>query len=131
MAGRVDREQFLDFNSVDVLEYNGHFTMDELLYVLGKVRGSSAGPDGVKYEMLQFLSPDGKESLLAFYNFLWTSQTFPKDWENAITVPIHKPGKNPREAASYRPIALTNVMCKVMEDLLTGVLFTTLIVIMS
>ena len=43
------------------------------------------------------------------------SQSFPTGWREAITVPIHKPGKDPREASSYRPIALTNVLCKILE----------------
>ena len=114
---KEERETPLDFTTEEVFSYNSDFTMDELLYVLGKVRGSSAGPDGIKYEMLQYLSPEGKTALLNFYNFIWVSQSFPSGWRDAITIPVHKPGKNPQEASSYRPIALTNVLCKVMKRL--------------
>ena len=107
----------LDFNTNNNLPYNADFTIGELLYVLGKVRGSSAGPDGIKYEMLQYLSPANKIKLLEFFNYLWLNQKFPSDWSKAITVPIHKPGKDPKSETSYRPIALTNVLCKVMERL--------------
>ena len=62
--------------------------------------------------------------LLEFYNRIWQTQTFPSDWANAITIPIHKPGKDPKSETSYRPIALTNVMCKVMERLVNGRLIT-------
>ena len=107
----------LDFSSAALLPYNADFTIGELLFVLGKVRGSSAGPDGIKYEMLQNLSAVNKISLLQFFNKIWSSQQFPADWANAVTIPIIKPGKDPKLATSYRPIALTNVLCKVMERL--------------
>ena len=114
---RRDAELPLNFMENGFHEYNEPFSIGELLFVLGKVRGSSAGPDGIKYEMLQNLSPQNKVKLLEFYNYLWSSQTFPDEWAHSITVPIHKPGKDFKSASSYRPIALTNVLCKVMERL--------------
>ena len=92
--------------------------------MLGKVRGSSAGPDGIKYEMIQHLSPLNKVKLLEFFNYIWQNQSFPSEWSNAITVPIHKPGKDPKSETSYRPIALTNVLCKIMERLVNRRLTT-------
>ena len=88
-----------------------------MLFVLGKVRGTSAGPDGIRYEMIQNLSPLNKIALLEFFNTIWRSQTIPEDWANAITIPILKPGKESKSPSSYRPIALTNVLCKIMERL--------------
>ena len=35
-------------------------------------------------------------------------------------VPILKPGKNPSDLSSYRPIALTAVLCKIMEKMVTN-----------
>lgn len=34
-------------------------------------------------------------------------------------VPILKPGKDAAKAGSYRPIALTTVICKLMERMVT------------
>ena len=109
--------QPLDFSTNNKLDYNEDFTIGELLFVLGKVRGSSAGPDGIRYEMLQNLSPLNKIVLLEFFNTIWRTQSFPEDWTNAITIPILKPGKESKHTSSYRPIALTNVLCKIMERL--------------
>ena len=114
----------LDFPPSSDDSYNTDFTIGELLYVLGKVRGSSAGPDGIRYEMLQNLSPLNKIELLKFFNKIWTSQIIPKDWSNAITIPILKPTKDSNLPSSYRPIALTNVLCKVMERLVNHRLIT-------
>ncbi len=40
-------------------------------------------------------------------------------WKHAIIVPILKPGKNPSDPSSYRPIALTSQLCKIMERIIT------------
>jgi len=39
----------------------------------------------------------------------------PKQWKESIIVPICKPGKDPSLAESYRPIALTSHVGKIME----------------
>ena len=36
-----------------------------------------------------------------------------------MVIPIGKPGKDKSEMTSYRPIALTSNMCKVMERMVT------------
>src|SRR2546428_2064788 len=43
----------------------------------------------------------------------------PACWKNSIVVPILKPEKLAYDANSYRPIALTSVLCKLMERLVT------------
>ena len=104
----------MDFNKNGHRDYNEPFILGELSFVLGKVRGTSAGPDGIKYEMIQHLSPENKMKLLDFFNYFWETQTFPEEWSHAITVPIQKPGKDLKSASFYRTIALTNVLCKVL-----------------
>ena len=42
----------------------------------------------------------------------------PRLWKLAEVIMIPKPGKPPREAASYRPISLLPVMSKLFENLL-------------
>lgn len=43
----------------------------------------------------------------------------PKAWKEAVVIPIRKPGKDPSKPTSYRPIALTSSICKIMERMLT------------
>ena len=43
---------------------------------------------------------------------------FPNQIEKAIVVPILKPGKIPTNPNSYRLIALSNTMCKLMEKII-------------
>jgi len=44
---------------------------------------------------------------------------FPVSWRHSIVHPVLKPGKDPVNAASYRPISLTPTLCKLMEKLVT------------
>ena len=54
-------------------------------------------------------------SLLIAFNNLWTGHTFPDEWLKSIIIPILKPGKDRHMVDSYRPISLTNCICKVFE----------------
>ncbi len=40
---------------------------------------------------------------------------FPDSWKKANVVPIHKPGKSPCQATSYRPISLLSSLSKILE----------------
>ena len=52
--------------------------MAELKCVLDRVKGSSAGPDGIRYELIKNIRPTQLEKILQFYNEIWETQTFPK-----------------------------------------------------
>lgn len=44
----------------------------------------------------------------------------PSFWTHSIVVPLPKPGKDPHRPSSYRPIALTSTMCKLMERIIVN-----------
>ena len=60
-----------NFNTRTESEYNKPFEYHELEKVLNKVKGTSPGPDGIRYEMIKHLSIENKNSLLNFYNDIW------------------------------------------------------------
>ncbi|GFX64859.1 pggt1b [Trichonephila clavipes] len=52
-------------------------------------------------------------------------QVYPTQWQEAIVIPILKPGKDPKNPLSYRPIALTSCLLYVgcgvvIEDIMLG-----------
>lgn len=95
--------------------YNIKFSLIELKSALGSSKGTSPGPDNIRYEMLQHLNHNSKQYLLNFYNLLWTTNVFPSNWKKALVIPILKPGKDTTNKNNYRPISLTNCLCKVFE----------------
>lgn len=105
-----------DFATEDVNSgYNREFTMKELLLALKSCKGSSPGPSQVTYGMIQHLSPDNLTKLLALYNEIWASGTFPNSWHFAHVIPIPKSQGRLTDPKLFRPIALTECLCKVFE----------------
>jgi hypothetical protein len=67
--------------------------------------------------MLKNLPPCAINTMLSLFNDSWRSGECPMDWRTAIIIPILKPRKPAALPASYRPVALTSCVAKVMERL--------------
>lgn len=93
------------------------FSISELNIVLDGLRNSSPGEDGIPYCFYSKLGSFGRENLLHLLNTVFISGEIPETWKNHIVIPIIKPGKNPIEANSYRPIALSITLGKLLEHL--------------
>ena len=97
--------------------YNDNITMKELEDAIEQTNGSSPGPDRIHYDMLKNLTHEGKCVLLELYNKALNDE-LPQNWKHSLIIPIKKPGKDQRQATSYRPIALTSCTCKLMEKII-------------
>ena len=65
--------------------------------------------------MIKNLPPRAKHALLNALNKLWDAELFPDQWRREIKIPFLKPGKDPNQPGSYRPISLTSCVCKLFE----------------
>ncbi|GBN07208.1 putative RNA-directed DNA polymerase from transposon BS [Araneus ventricosus] len=108
----------LNFRTHRHLPYNSQFKMSELKKALNDAHDTSPGPDGIAYILLRHLSTTSLSNLLYLFNRIWIEQKFPTQWHEAIVIPILKPGKDSGNPLSYRPIALTNCMCKTLERMI-------------
>lgn len=77
----------------------------------------SPGPDGIHGQMIDKLSPIGRQGLLDIINCSWNKGKLPRDWRRATVIPFKKPGKTDGTPGNYRPIALTSIACKIMEKM--------------
>ena len=92
------------------------FTPTEMEAQLRKCKSRRApGPDDICAEHLKYLGPVGKRTMLALLNRSWLEGSVPDAWRRAVIVPIMKSGKDPKLVSSYRPIALTSHLAKLME----------------
>ena len=66
-------------------------------------------------DMLADLGTQAKKKLLGLFNTSWKTGLIPSIWKKAILIPLLKAGKPRNKGNSYRPISLTNCMCKLME----------------
>ena len=77
----------------------------------------SPGPDLLHPRILyearhQLLTP-----LRLLFETSYKTGTLPYEWKVANTIPIYKKGSK-TEVNNYRPVSLTNVICKVMESII-------------
>ncbi|GFS74412.1 RNase H domain-containing protein [Trichonephila clavipes] len=110
----------INFRCRQPLPYKCDFDMFELKRALSSAHNTSPGPDGISYVLLRHLSEDSLVSLLYLFNRIWREQVYPTQWQEAIVIPILKPGKDPKNPLSYRPIALTSCLCKTLERMVNA-----------
>jgi ribonuclease HI len=101
------------------LPYNSDFTILELQKALQNTHKTSAGPDNISYIMIKNLTLSSLLNLLFLYNRIWQEHTFPTAWRMATVIPILKPYKDPANPLSYRPIALTSCLSKILEKMIS------------
>lgn len=105
----------INFNSPEPKTYNSIFSLKELNHAIHSTRNSSPGPDGIIAPMIKNLPHRTLLLLLDFYNYIWIHEVFPDAWHHSILIPIHKQGKPRNLLQSYRPISLTDHLCKILE----------------
>lgn len=76
---------------------------------------SPAGIDIIPYTIWKQMTKIKKDALLNLFNDLWSSGSFPSQWEEHTIVPFLKPNKNPDDLSSYRRIYLSSCVMRTME----------------
>ena len=79
----------------------------------------SPGPDSVhpRISILYKVRQQSVTPLHILFETSFNSGLIPHYWKFANTVPIHKKGSK-ADVNNYRPVSLTNVVCKVMESII-------------
>lgn len=104
----------IDFNS----SLDDEFKYFEMKVAINNSKNTTPGKDMISYQMLKKLPVKALEILLEVINRIWNEGVLPKQWKTAVVLPLVKPGKDKTKPSSYRPIALTSTICKVMEKMI-------------
>ena len=107
----------LNFNSPQEEQYNDPITAEETQSCLTSLKNSASGPDEISNEILKHLHIKAMQFLVHIFNSVWLQDQFPLAWRTATVLAFPKPGKDPKFPSSYRPIALTCSMCKLLENI--------------
>ncbi|TRZ18493.1 hypothetical protein HGM15179_008643 [Zosterops borbonicus] len=81
----------------------------------------SVGPDGIHARVKRELADELEKLLSIIYQQSWLTGEVPYDWKLANVTPIHKKGGK-EDSGNYRPVSLTSVPSKVMEQFTLGVI---------
>ncbi|KFM60720.1 putative RNA-directed DNA polymerase from transposon X-element, partial [Stegodyphus mimosarum] len=82
------------------------------------------GYDNINNEALKALPTKGIIKITNIINACIRKCYFPQPWKHSIITSILKPGKNPKDIKSYRPISLLPAMGKIYEKILCSRLTT-------
>ncbi|XP_075779238.1 uncharacterized protein LOC142827520 [Pelodiscus sinensis] len=89
---------------------------------LGKLDVSkSPGPDEMHPRILKELIEEVSEPLAMIFEKSWQTGEIPEDWKRANIVPIYKKG-NKNNPGNYRPVSLTSVPGKIMEQVIKEII---------
>ena len=107
----------LDLNGSGAEPYNDEITETEFSEALRLCKDSAPGRDNISYIMIKKMDQSAKRFLLKIFNKIMSDGVFPEVWGESLLIPILKPGKPASSPNSYRPIALTSCICKLLENL--------------
>ena len=116
----------LNFQPISLEDYNAPITIDEIAAALKTCNESAPGEDLITYSMLKHLHPTALLELANIANGFFMTGQFPEAWSRATVLSFLKPGKDRTLQTSYRPIALTSCVCKLVEKVINVRLVRTL-----
>ncbi len=77
----------------------------------------AAGSDEIESEVWKYAPPEVKRGLTDLFNKVWDSGSIPREWSEAIVVPIYKNGDK-TDPGNYRGISLLSTAYKIFESVL-------------
>ena len=100
-------------------------TTEKVLKILSNLKvNKTPGFDEYPPRVLKELAPFIAETVTVIFNKSLTEAALPSDWKTSVIAAIFKKGLT-NLASNYRPVALTSILCKVLETLVRDIFLRT------
>lgn len=117
------RENVTNLPYVSEGENSGGATLKEVIVTPDAVKeklqkldvNKACGPDGIPPRVLRELAEEIATPLCALFNKSLQTGEIPEQWKTATVTAIFKKGSR-NEPGNYRPVSLTCIVCKVLEQ---------------
>ncbi|CAF1006681.1 unnamed protein product [Brachionus calyciflorus] len=101
-----------------LIDSNDIFSVENVFKKLEKIDQSKGmGNDDIHPKVLKETSHSIVKPLSLLFIKSYTTGEVPSEWREANITPLHKKGSK-LEAANYRPVSLTSIVCKIMESII-------------
>jgi len=122
----ADHKQHIDsfvtssqlFNYINDSKYDDKFSMNELEHAMKSLKRKAACPNIANNNILKDLEINGKNFILNIINQSYTNNIIPEEWKQAKVTMIPKKPNDRHNPDNYRPISITNTLCKISEKLI-------------
>lgn len=119
--------EFLESLGIPTLEQDDTETLEKPLdtqeieaAIKDMQTGKTPGPDGFPVEFYKKFASQLIPLLLNMFNHSFEQSYLPQSLTEALITALLKPGKEPTESASYRPISLLNTDVKILSKVLAA-----------
>ena len=114
-----------DVNAIDEVEQHEERTKlavspteEEVMEAIGKLKGGKAGGrNGILPEMVKSCGGQLMDYMLDLFQTVWSEQHVPKEWRDALLVPIPKKG-DLTQCDNWRGISLLDVTGKIFAKII-------------
>ena len=94
-------------------------TRDDVFHAIRNLKASSTpGPDKIPPLLVKRVGCHLVTPLTILFRKSVSTGLLPDDWKKADVIPIFKNNRKPHDPASYRPISMTSVFCKMLERII-------------
>lgn len=95
-------------------------TTQEIEHAIHKTRNTAAGPDSIHNILFKNYPPTALNYLANLFTASLYIGALPARWKLAHILMFPKPNKDATDANNYRPISLTQTICKLMERIINN-----------
>ena len=111
----------VDLNILDGQNsFTAPITLDEVKLDVKDVKKRAPGLTGMTRDVVRKLPNSVLRAVTALFNASLALGYFPQALKSAVIIFILKPGKDPTDPASYRPISLLEILAKIFEGILNA-----------